>query len=156
LVANLTPPQHSPSNLNLLLSLPFTYVYFPFGFLTIFFVMGFNRLPLVLKISSFILIPVHAQLSIAGFAGDINRMIAYAFIIYIPAALYYIQKLFEPVPNQLGVLMTIPLLLVGYLDYRFTLPIYALLLLTGTEIVPGLKHLKVQALPSRLRFGRHT
>lgn len=150
LVANLTPPEHSPSNLSLLLSLPFTYVYFPFGFLTIFFVMGFNRLPFVLKISSFILIPVYAQLAIAGFAGDDNRMLAYTFIIYIPAALFYVQKLFERVPYELGVLMTIPLLLLAYFDYRFTLPICFLILLTGTEIIPGLKQ-HAGLLPFRTR-----
>ena len=96
-------------------------------------------IPLVLQISSFILIPVYAQLAIAGFRGDDNRMIAYTFIIYIPAALFYVQKLFERVPYELGVLMTIPLLLFGYFDYRFTLPICFLILLTGTEIIPGLK-----------------
>ena len=88
---------------------------------------------MVLKISSFILIPLYAQLAIAGFAGDDKRMIAYTFIIYIPAALFYVQKLFERVPYELGVLMTIPLLVLGYFDYRFTLPICFLILLTGTR-----------------------
>lgn len=69
LIANLTPPIHSPSNLHLLIDLPLSKAYFPFGFLTIFFVMGFNRLPAVLKVSSLIFLPVYSQLSIAGFHG---------------------------------------------------------------------------------------
>jgi hypothetical protein len=148
LVANLTPLEHSPSNLHLLIDLPLSKAYFPFSFLTIFFVMGFNRLPVVLKVSSLILLPVYSQLSIAGFHGDDNRMIAYTFIIYIPASLYYIQKLFEPVPYNLGVFVMIPLLLIAHFDYRFTLPICFLVLLTGTEIVPRLKQHTFQSLLS--------
>jgi hypothetical protein len=97
---------------------------------------------------------MYAQLSIARFAGDVNRMIAYAFVIYIPAALYYIQKPFEPVPCDLGIVLAAPSLVVAQFEYRLTLPICALLLLTGAEIVPGLEHPKVQALRSRLRLAR--
>lgn len=137
LIANLTPPIHSPSNLHLLIDLPLSKAYFPFGFLTIFFVMGFNRLPVVLKVSSLILLPVYYQLSITGFHGDDNRMIAYTFITYIPASLYYLQTLFEAVPYQLGVIGAVPLLLVGWFDYRFTLPVCVLILLIGTELIPS-------------------
>lgn len=68
--------------------------------------------------------------------GDDNRMIAYTFIIYIPASLYYLQTLFEAVPYQLGVIGAVLLLLLGWFDYRFTLPVCFLILLIGTELIP--------------------
>jgi hypothetical protein len=136
LAANITPPQPSPANIALLISLPPSYIYFPFGFLTIFFVIGFNRLPSVLKMSSLILLPIYAQVYVAGYRGDVDRMIAYAFIILIPASLYYVQTLFGAMPYELGVVTAIPLLLVAYFNHKFTLLLPIVMLLIGTEVVP--------------------
>src|SRR5215469_12584105 len=137
-ISNVTRLQLSAGNIPLLISLPFSYIYFPFSFLTILFVLGFNRLPTVLKIASLILLPIYAQVLIAGYRGDVDRMIAYAFIIFVPASLYYVQKLFEAVRYDLGVVMTIPFLLVAYFNQKYTLPLCLLILLAGTELIPYL------------------
>jgi hypothetical protein len=77
----------------------FAALWLPFGPFTIYALLGFVRAPRWMKPIALLLVPIFIQNLIAC---DGERMVAYAFIVYLPFGYLYLAQVFGDLPRALG------------------------------------------------------
>jgi hypothetical protein len=74
----------------------FQMLWFPFGAFTVYALLGFVSAPRALRPIALLAIPIFLQ---AMIAYDTQRMIAYAFIVYLPFGFLYLSRAFADMPR---------------------------------------------------------
>lgn len=116
----------------------FQLLWFPFGAFTVYALLGFASAPRSVKPIALLLIPIVLQMMIAT---DTQRMIAYAFIVYLPFGFIYLARAFSDMPRWFTTPWFALMLGLGIAQYyvlplRPALPInYFKLILSTSEIV---------------------
>jgi hypothetical protein len=77
----------------------FRALWFPFGPFTVFALLGFVRGPRTLRPIALLLLPVFLQ---ALAATDSDRMVAYAFIVYLPLGMLYLDDALGALPGPMA------------------------------------------------------
>src|SRR5687768_2378951 len=80
----------------------FQTLWFPFGAFTVYTLLGLTYCGRALKPFVLLLIPIFLQ---ALIAHDTKRMIAYAFIVYLPFGFIYLSRAFRDLPRWLGIVL---------------------------------------------------
>jgi hypothetical protein len=116
----------------------FQTLWFPFGAFTVYTLLGLVYCERVLKPFVLLLIPIFLQ---ALIAHDTERMVAYAFIVYLPFGFIYLSRAFRDMPRWLAIVLfaLLVVLAIGqYYALRLGLPVRVTmfkLVLSTTEIV---------------------
>jgi hypothetical protein len=77
----------------------FQILWFPFGAFTMYALLGFTRCERALRPFALLLIPIMLQTLIAH---DTQRMVAYAFIVYLPFGYLYLRDVMRDLPRVAG------------------------------------------------------
>lgn len=116
----------------------FQILWFPFGAFTVYALLGFAYCARTLKPIALLLIPIFVQ---ALIAYDTQRMVAYAFIVYLPFGFIYLARAFADMPRWFTtpwLLLVIVLAVAQYYALPLELPVKAnlfKLVLSTSEIV---------------------
>jgi hypothetical protein len=92
----------------------FQILWFPFGAFTVYALLGLTWAPRRLRAFVLLLIPIFLQ---ALIAHDTERMVAYAFIVYLPFGYIYLATAFRDLPKLRGAIVFALLVLLAFAQY---------------------------------------
>lgn len=97
----------------------FQILWFPFGAFTVYALLGLVYCKRALRPIALLLIPIFLQ---ALIAHDTQRMVAYAFIVYLPFGFLYLARAFTDMPRWLGVSLFAIMVVLAVAEY-YALPL---------------------------------
>ncbi|MGE3766063.1 MAG: hypothetical protein AB7L94_27655 [Kofleriaceae bacterium] len=89
----------------------FQLYWFPFGGFTVYTLLALRVAPKWLTTVALMLLPIYVQ---PLFAYDMERMVAYAFIVYLPLGFYFLEHAFRSFPRWLPPVLTVLLVAVAF------------------------------------------